>query len=145
MSYQVNVPNTEPETGVAPFGSPYSTAEEAMDVAREQAKSQGATGYATVTEVGDSTNTWSVQYRPEPPIIKGMDRRTGQAIVEWPVEWREVHDPTHVTQTFEVLDETGKVTGETDTPGPDTGKALSSTTVGTATTTDYVPKETPDA
>lgn len=116
--YRVCVPNTPPETGRSSTGKEYTSSDKAIEEAKQIAEKGGPRSAVYVEEV-DGVNTWSVQYRPEPPQFLGL-ASDGTANVEWPVEFRVVHDPTYQEG---ILDEEGTI--------------VESRTVGKSSSTDF--------
>ncbi|MCA1845557.1 MAG: hypothetical protein LC792_20670 [Actinobacteria bacterium] len=136
MSYSVWVPRLAPETGYAPSGRSAADLDGALDLARAAARELGPRGTVYLHSGADPNDVRSVTFRPDPPALLGLDA-DANPILDWGVEFRVVHDPTFVRQSFAVV-EGGRVskTKTETTPGPDTGHEVTRKVVGTITATE---------
>ena len=127
-TYQLLVPNQPPESGRSPIGKTHKDLDKAMEDAYVLAKEQGPRGIVYIEDQAEEgTDTWSVQYRPEPPVLLGLTA-DGQANVRWPVEYRVVYDPTYVQETLD-----------------DNGGVVETKRVGKVSMQDYVHEEVSNA
>ena len=97
--------------------SEHKSLDNALAAAEDEAEAIGRLAATVQVEEAGTSNVWTVTYHPEPAVVAGTDEM-GLPIVEWPCDFRVVHD----ARSAEVEESTNEAGERLLTTGPLAGE-----------------------